>query len=79
MKNTLGKILRFGRMQQNIFFFENALNFFFEIFQKKTGILILDLCFTVQIYNPILCKIGRKIFEKITIFLKGFFNFFLIF
>jgi hypothetical protein len=34
MKNMLGKILGFGRMQQNIFFiFENALNFFPE----KTG------------------------------------------
>jgi hypothetical protein len=30
MKNMLGKILGFGRMQQNIFFFffENVLNFF---------------------------------------------------
>jgi len=30
MKNMLGKILGFGRMQQNIFFlfFENALKFF---------------------------------------------------
>ena len=37
MKNMLGKILGFDYMQQNIFFFENVLNFFFEIFQRKTG------------------------------------------
>jgi len=45
LKNMLGKILEFGRMQQNIFFiFENALNFFLW---RKPGILILDLYFTV--------------------------------
>jgi len=44
----LGKILRFGRMQQNIFFlFENVLNFAFEIFRRKPGILIPGLYFTV--------------------------------
>jgi hypothetical protein len=49
MKNMLGKILGFGRMQQNIFFlFENVLKFFiFEIFQRKLGILIPDLYFTL--------------------------------
>jgi hypothetical protein len=49
MKNMLGKILGFGRMQQNIFFiFENALKLlFFKIFQRKPGILIPDLYFTM--------------------------------
>jgi hypothetical protein len=52
MKNMLGKILRFGRMQQNIFFlFENVLKyiflFFFEIFWRKPGILIPNLYITV--------------------------------
>jgi len=48
MKNMLGKILEFGHMQQNIFLkkcFEFL--FFFEIFQRKPGILISDLYFTV--------------------------------
>jgi len=48
----------------NLKFFE----IFFEILGRKSGILIPDLYFTVKIYNPILCKIGRKIFEKIIIF-----------
>jgi len=51
MKNMLGKILRFGRMQQNIFFlFENVLKYyyyFFEIFRRKPSILIPDLYFTL--------------------------------
>jgi ABC-type amino acid transport system permease subunit len=48
MKNILGKILGFGRMQQNIFFlFENVLKFFLKIFRRKPGILILDLYFTM--------------------------------
>jgi len=49
MKSMLGKILGFGRMQQNIFFlFENVLKFFiFEIFRRKPAILILDLYFTL--------------------------------
>jgi len=47
MKNMLGKILGFDRMQQNIFFFfENVLNFL-KIFQRKPGILIPELYFTV--------------------------------
>jgi len=41
MKNMLGKILGFGRIQQNIFFFL----IFFEIFQRKPGILIPNLYF----------------------------------
>jgi len=40
LKNMLGKILGFGRMQQNIYIF-------FEIFRRKSGILIPDLYFTV--------------------------------
>jgi hypothetical protein len=50
MKNMLGKISAFGRMQQNIyFFFANVLKFFifFEIFWRKPSILILDLYFIV--------------------------------
>jgi len=49
LKNMLGKILGFGRMQQYIyiFLFENVFNFFFEIFRRKPGILIPDLYFTV--------------------------------
>ena len=51
MKNMFGKILGFGRMQQYIyiyiFFFENALIFFFEKFRRQPGILIPDLYFTV--------------------------------
>ena len=52
MRNMLAKILGFGRMQQNIYFFlfEKVLNFFyyfFEIFQRKLSILIPDLYFTV--------------------------------
>jgi hypothetical protein len=47
MKNMLGKILGFDRMQQNIFFKKNILNFFFEKFRRKPGTLILDLYFTV--------------------------------
>jgi hypothetical protein len=44
----LGKILGFGRMQQNIFFlFENVLKIFFETFWRKLGILIPNLYFTV--------------------------------
>jgi hypothetical protein len=59
----LGKFLGFGHMHENKFFFlnkeidlkafrdffvffENVLNFF-EIFQKKSGILILDLYLTM--------------------------------
>jgi len=47
MKNMLGKILGFGRMQQNIFFFLRMFQFFFEIFYRKSGILIPDLYFIV--------------------------------
>jgi hypothetical protein len=32
----LGKILGFGCMQQNIFYFLKCFDFFFEIFWKKT-------------------------------------------
>jgi len=61
-KNMLGKFLGFDYMHENkkyIFFkreidlkvfdifFENVLNFFFEIFRRKSGILIPDLYFTV--------------------------------
>jgi len=47
MKNMVGKILGFGRMQQNIFSFLECFKFFFEIFQRKPSILIPDLYFTV--------------------------------
>jgi len=51
MKNMLGKILGFGRMQQNIIFFlfENVLKFVFfvEKFRRKSGILISNLYFIV--------------------------------
>jgi hypothetical protein len=38
-EDMLGKILGFGRIHEN--------NFFFEIFRRKPGILISDLYFTV--------------------------------
>jgi len=50
MKNMLGKILGFDRMQQNIYIYiyiENALIFFFEKLWRQPGILIPDLYFTV--------------------------------
>jgi hypothetical protein len=50
MKNMLGKILGFDRMQQKIYIYiyiENALIFFFEKLWRQPGILIPDLYFTV--------------------------------
>ena len=48
MKNMLGKILGFDRMQQKIYIYiENALIFFFEKLWRQPGILISDLYFTV--------------------------------
>jgi hypothetical protein len=61
-ENMLRKILGFGCMHENKFFFflkgkinlrvfeiffKNVLNFFKKIFQRKPGILILNLYFTV--------------------------------
>jgi hypothetical protein len=60
-ENMLRKILGFGcKHENNIFFFKgkinlrvfeiffkNVLNFFKKIFQRKPGILILNLYFTV--------------------------------
>jgi hypothetical protein len=59
MNNMLGKISRFGRMQQKKnFVFEIFI--FFEIFWRKSGILILDLylqCkYTTQYYKKLLEK-----------------------
>jgi len=49
LENMLGKILGFGRMQQNIFFlFENVLNFFYmKYFGETRCILRPGLYFTV--------------------------------
>jgi hypothetical protein len=61
----LGKILGFGRMQQNIFFlFENVSNFFFEIFRRKPGILIpvlyLQCKYTTRYHTKVVEKYLRK-------------------
>ena len=48
MKNMLGEILGFGRMQQNIFSFWKCFEIFFlKYFGEKPGILIPDLYFTM--------------------------------
>ena len=79
MNNMLGKISRFGRMQQKKnFVFEIFI--FFEIFWRKSGILILDLylqCkYTTQYYKKLL----EKYFWKSQFFKKDFWFFwFLIF
>jgi len=47
-ENMLEKILEFGRMQRNkFFFFLKTFSIFFEIFWRKPGILIPDLYFIV--------------------------------
>jgi len=47
MKNMLGKILGFDRMQQNIFSFWKCFDFLKKYFGEKPGILIPDLYFTM--------------------------------
>jgi hypothetical protein len=88
-ENMFGNFLGFGRRHENHFFWKgkliwkflrfflkNIFNFFKNISEKTGYFNTRFLFYSVYIYNLILCKIGRKIFEKITIFFKGFLKFF---
>ena len=85
MKNMLGKILGFGRMQQIFFFFLKMFwiffLFFFEISRRKLGILIPDLYFTckytTRYYTKLVEKYSRKIknvFKEVLSFFKKYNN-----
>jgi len=66
LKTMLGKFLEFGCMQQNIIII------FWNI-SEKIGYFNTEFVFYSVNIQPMLCKIGRKIFEKTIIFWNDFF------